>query len=167
MTRARLRPVVVGDHNSAVFIISLIASSPRTTRDWRSFGPSRLSRGAVHGDVRLSADHLSVLRLASEQLPNVNWFRTTPVTFWRKCSAGGQPPLWAVPHGEFYWWRFLLFRRMGRALCGAETSHAGDQWRLRPCPPSQYDGFYLVMFGFLCNGRHPDAAMFPVSSSCT
>ena len=56
--------------NSVVFILFAFSFfRPQTSRDWRSFGAfSAFPRRPVHGDVRLSADHLFPVGLASEPL---------------------------------------------------------------------------------------------------
>jgi hypothetical protein len=64
--------------NSLVFIMFAFSfTHPRTRRDWRSFGAfSAFIVAFVRRNVRLSAQHLSIVRVAEQSLSRIGFVRT-------------------------------------------------------------------------------------------
>src|SRR3546814_531643 len=99
----------------------------------------RLSRGVVHGDVRLSADDLPPFGLAAEPLSEgrlaVARRRAPPRDAVR---LGGEPAFWTVSPPELRlhrrWVHFDLGRVEG-ALRSAASAFFSHQRSLRPCAP--------------------------------
>ena len=68
---------------------SAFFTRPRTGRDWRSLGALLgFHPGALHRDVRFSADDLPALGVAVFEISGNRFLPTTQGTSWKSCSDG-------------------------------------------------------------------------------
>src|SRR6516165_10893783 len=100
----------------------------------------RILGGAVHRDVRLSADDISAIGMATEQLPRCRLVlpRCRP-PFRDDVRLEGQSALWPLPPAELrlYWRRVHPdFGRLEGALPGSAASDARRHRHLLLYPPS-------------------------------
>ena len=155
--------------NSAVFIIFAYSFfKPQTTRDWRSFGA--FSAFLVALFVEMYGFPLTIFLLSGwlqTNYPNINWFshdagHVLEMIFGWKTNPHAGP--FHMASFVFIGGGFLLISAGWSRLYQAQRRHAlatGGIYSYVRHP--QYDGFILVMFGFLL--QWPTLltlAMFPV-----
>lgn len=155
--------------NSAVFIIFAYSFfKPQTTRDWRSFGA--FSAFLVALFVEMYGFPLTIFLLSGwlqTNYPNINWFshdagHLLEMIFGWKTNPHAGP--FHMASFVFIGGGFLLISAGWSRLYQAQRRHAlatGGIYSYVRHP--QYDGFILVMFGFLL--QWPTLltlAMFPV-----
>ena len=155
--------------NSAVFILFAYSFfKPRTTRDWRSF--SAFSAFLVALFAEMYGFPLTIYLLSGwlqSHYPNINWFshdagHLLEMLFGWKANPHAGP--FHIASFVFIGGGFILISVGWKALYDAQRRHAlattGIYSYIRH---PQYDGFVLVMFGFLL--QWPTLltlAMFPV-----
>lgn len=155
--------------NSLVFILFAFSfTHPRTKRDWRSFGA--FSAFIVALFAEMYGFPLSIYLLSgwlTSRFPGLDLYGHDSGHLWHTLPGMKGDPHFDVLHilsNIFIFGGFILLSASWRVLYKAQQQHelatAGPYAQVRH---PQYDGFILIMFGFLLQWPTiPTLVMFPI-----